>query len=204
MVTAKIPKVDRNLEQKKKTAQSNKYNLNQPIHTEANPEINPLTIRSHPVLYENISIYSHAVMTKGQPDDITLCHNETFCCHANYSMTDILPTISYHLLAYKGERSLVDTYMLDIELCGLVLCEGDICGKEPVRGQEKEVFQYLQLSATYSTSLVIPSVLEWSGMLPDWNKIQFQATDKDEGVEVILSLEETALYSGAVYGRVVG
>merc|ERR1739838_624119 len=73
MLTAKIPKVERNLEQKKKTAQPNKYNLNQPIHTEANPEISPLT-RSHPVLYENISIYSHSVMTKGKPDDITLCH----------------------------------------------------------------------------------------------------------------------------------
>eukprot|EP00092_Neocalanus_flemingeri_P008797 GFUD01009470.1.p1 GENE.GFUD01009470.1~~GFUD01009470.1.p1 ORF type:complete len:507 (+),score=151.05 GFUD01009470.1:145-1665(+) len=212
LVIAKIPKLGRKLERqydqntKKTTVNKNTMRTQKHPDIETTPETKTLSMRSHPIIYEDISIYSHSVMSKGQPSDTTVCYNETFCCHASYSMTDMLPTISYHLLAYRGERGLAqDTYWMDIELCGLVLCEGDSCVIEPLEGQDQEVFQYLQLSATYSTSFVIPSILDWSGRLPDWDKIEYSTvTGKEEGVEVVLALEETALFSAAMYGMVVG
>merc|ERR1711892_314749 len=166
----------------------------------------PMKTRSHPMLFEDISVYSQAVMSKGDSEMKTLCYNETFCCHARYNITNKLPSITYRLLAYKGERAVAGVYTIDIELCGLVLCQGDICGTDIVEGEEHEEFEFLDLtSANYTnTTMVIPSVLGWSGRLADWDKIQVYEGEWEQGKDFILALEHSALLSAALYGRVLG
>ena len=77
-----------------------------------------------------------------------------------------------------------------------------MCGVELDNGDEQEVFQRLELEAIYSkTTKVLPSILNWSGILPDWEKIQMVEWEWGQGKKVILFLEESPLYSAALYGR---
>ena len=38
--------------------------------------------------FENISFYTKIEMTKGQHESVQLCHNETFCCEAAYTISN--------------------------------------------------------------------------------------------------------------------
>ena len=79
---------------------------------------------------------------------------------------------------------------------------GGMCGVELATGDEQEVFHRLELEAIYSkTTKVLPSILNWSGILPNWDRIQMFGGEWEDGKEVILSLEESPLYSAALYGR---
>merc|ERR1712098_134899 len=161
-----------------------------------------MMVKNHQIIYEDLSIYARVEMTKGHPDMTTLCYNETFCCHASYNISDTKPSTTYQLLAYKGARMVAGVYTLDVAVCGVVLCQGDMCGVELDNGDEQEVFHRLELTANYSnTTQVLPSILNWSGILPDWDRIQMFGGEWEDGKEVILSLEETPLYSAALYGR---
>ena len=212
MVTARIPKLNRNLES---NGQKNIPKTEEELSRKSEPnklaqeyqntaKIQPIKLRTHPMIYEDLSFYSHLLMTKGQPDVQTLCYNDTFCCHASYSLTNLLPHISYHLLAYKGERGLAGEYTIDIELCGLVLCREDGCGTELVVEEQAESIEFLELSANYSNNtIVIPSVLDWSGKLPDWDRIEVYSAEWVQGKEVIMSMEHSPLFSAALYARVM-
>ena len=208
MVTARVPKLNRNMERKgKKNIPKTEKDLtrnSEPNKLKQEYQNTATNLMTHPMIYEDLSIYSHSIMTKGKPDVQTLCYNETFCCHASYSLTNLVPHISYHLLAYKGERGLAGEYTIDIELCGLVLCREDGCGTELVVEEEEESFQFLELSANYSNNtIVIPSVLDWSGQLPDWDKVEVYSAEWVQGKEVIMSMEHSALFSAALYARVM-
>ena len=147
MVTAQIPKLSRkaakDVEQKARKNKSKKrINSIKTLGREltedyqSNDLSQHINTRSHPMLFEDLSVYAQSVMSKGEPEMKSLCYNESFCCHASYNITNKLPSITYHLLAYKGERALAGVYTIDIELCGLVLCQGDTCGTEIVEGEE--------------------------------------------------------------------
>ena len=208
IVTARIPKIKR-----RDTPDDayNRKNVNKKGYREQKDEIEAnlnnkkemsLTLKNHQIIYEDLSIYARVEMTKGHPEMTTLCYNKTFCCHASYNISDTKPSTTYQLLAYKGARLVAGVYTLDVAVCGLVLCQGGMCGVELDNGDEQEVFQRLELEAIYSkTTKVLPSILNWSGILPDWEKIQMVEWEWGQGKKVILFLEESSLYSAALYGR---
>ena len=39
-------------------------------------------------IFENISFYTQIEMTKGKHENVQLCHNETFCCEAAYTISN--------------------------------------------------------------------------------------------------------------------
>ena len=57
---------------------------------DSNQKVFPTVIEMSQVTgeFENISLYTKAVMTKGEYEILTLCHNETFCCEASYNISN--------------------------------------------------------------------------------------------------------------------
>ena len=140
--------------------------------------------------FENMTGYSKVPLLAGQ-HEVRLCHNQTFCCEAAYTLQgDLRDSLSsYHLVAYQGLRAMaIPGMLIPIQLCGVVqLCcqqAGD-CPVCPPGGQQgtSARFDILRLqSRDFSgASLLLPSVLEMTGQLADWNKITFDRTEADEG-----------------------
>ena len=134
-------------------------------------------------MFENITGYTRAPMVSGSQEILTLCHGETFCCQASYYLLGD----SYHLLVYQGLRDLAIPGMkIPVQLCGVArLCGQTVC---PPGGGRSERFEVVSLtSLDYARdSLVLPSVLDLTGQLADWNKIAFDRTQADEGENKLL------------------
>ena len=142
--------------------------------------------------FENMTGYSRVALLAGQ-DEVRLCHNETFCCEAAYSLVGDLGDSqpSYHLVAYQGLRAMaIPGMLIPIQLCGIVqLCchqaaSCPVC--PPGAGAQPDTtarFDFLRLqSRDFSeASLLLPSVLDLTGQLADWNKITFDRSQSDEG-----------------------
>ena len=135
--------------------------------------------------FENMTGYSTVPLVEGQ-HEVRLCHNETFCCEATYQLVEARHS-SYHLVAYQGLRAMaIPGMMIPIQLCGLVqlCCDGPAqdCPVCPP-GATGARFDLLRLhSEDYSVaSLLLPSVLQGTGRLADWNKITFDRSQSDEG-----------------------
>ena len=139
-------------------------------------------------MFENISGYSRAPLVSGRQEILTLCHGQTFCCQASYYLLGD----SYHLLVYQGLRDLAIPGMkIPVQLCGVArLCqeEPDVWTVCPPGGGRSDRFEVLSLtSLDYARdSLVLPSVLDLTGQLADWNKIAFDRTQADEGENKLL------------------
>ena len=142
--------------------------------------------------FENMTGYSKVPLLKGQYEQLELCHNETFCCEASYSLVgEEGEGHSYYLVAYQGLRGLaIPGMMIPIQLCGIVqLCcdQAEDCPVCPPGGQSPSErgarFDFLRLHSRdfRAGSLVLPSVLEVTGQLADWNKITFDSRQADEG-----------------------
>ena len=148
--------------------------------------------------FENMTGYSRVPLVAGQDKEVRLCHNETFCCEVAYSLVEDLGDLgdrqsSYHLVAYQGLRAMaIPGMMIPIQLCGVVqLCchqaaSCPVCSPQPGQSDTTPRFDFLRLqSRDFSeASLLLPSVLELTGQLADWNKITFdrtQASQADEG-----------------------
>ena len=39
-------------------------------------------------IFENISVYSQHELIKGSYEEVSLCHQDTFCCEASYNISD--------------------------------------------------------------------------------------------------------------------
>merc|ERR1719461_227149 len=102
--------------------------------------------------------------------------------------------------------------MIPIQLCGIVqLCcdQAEDCPVCPPGGQSPSEraarFDFLRLHSRdfRAGSLVLPSVLEVTGQLADWNKITFDSRQADEdNREITLDVIDTQIYSAAIYGRI--
>ena len=74
-------------------------------------------------IFENISFYTQIEMTKGQHENVQLCHNETFCCEAAYTISNDHNDTRYVLLAYDGLRPMsIPGMFIPIQMCGVVMC----------------------------------------------------------------------------------
>ena len=139
-------------------------------------------------MFENISGYSRAPLVRGSQEILTLCHGQTFCCQASYYLLGD----SYHLLVYQGLREMaVPGMKIPIQLCGVArLCceERGVCTVCPPGGATTDTAHLLSLtSRDYALdSLVLPSVLDQTGQLADWNKIALDRTQADEGENKLL------------------
>ena len=106
MVIAEIPKRKSKSEELQKMNLSAEFELR---HINAN--------------FENISFFTKMEMTKSQHESVQLCHNDTFCCEAAYTISNNQSDTRYVLLAYDGLRpnAIPGTYW-HIQMCGVVMC----------------------------------------------------------------------------------
>ena len=200
MVFAKIPKI------KKDNPKENRIGKNTHLfHKREERTLNQMTSQTRNlVFYEDLSRYSFSSVDKNIDAANTLCHTEEFCCHFEYKVTENNPDVSYLLLSYAGERSLVGGQSIDVEVCGLVLCHDDVCGVEFEEVEITETFEYFNVMGNFSTNaMILPSVLKWSAKLPDWNNIQMDSENVEIHNKVELTIEETELLSAALYARLV-
>jgi len=200
MVIAQIPKLAKQKERSTdmkvqgKSLSDTHYVIDRNINEES----------GYNVHYEDLSMYSSISLEKGNANNQIVCHNEEFCCHISYKVTENVPDVSYKLIAYKGDRATPGGYVVSVENCGVVMCKDDICGVELANTESLEEFEYLELSGVFSdNAMILPSVLEWSGMLPDWDMIDFKTEESEDGKDVNLSIKKTSLFSVALYGRLV-
>ena len=69
-------------------------------------------------------------MIRGSHQETVLCHNDTFCCHAEYELTNNVvdndDDQKYLLISFDGLRPMdIPGMFFQVQVCGVVTCRGD-------------------------------------------------------------------------------
>jgi len=163
--------------------------------------------------FENISFYTKIEMTKGQHENVQLCHNETFCCEAAYTISNEHSDTRYVLLAFDGLRPLdIVGQHMPIQMCGVVMCapnNGDDC-KIPNFGEcEGETILLSLTSKDFNAnSLVFPTSITSDQQLPDWNNMKYRKSVTEyetynETRYYFDNFSNSKMFSAALYGKIM-